>query len=156
MKKIILLFTFILFAVMAVGQNSIYKQKDTKLITSEPSAAGKDSVTYTLQAEWDWSVQILPALGAGCDSIYTSVKIYVSNSDADDSWTAINMNDTYTSAIDTLTEANIAIGAAWLHSTTSFQHSRIKVLLECLDDTPEDNTYYIYFLANPNYTWIIR
>jgi len=153
MKKIILLFTFILIATLAIGQNSIYKQKDAKLITSSPELAGKDSVTYTLQAEWDWSIQILPALGAGCDSIYTSVKIYVSNSDPDDAWTAINMNDTYTSAINTLTEANIAIGAAWLYSTTSFQHSRIKVLLECLDATPEDNTYNVYFLAKPTYTW---
>ena len=153
MKKIILLFTFILIASLAIGQNSIYKQKDTKLITSTPELAGKDSVTYTLQAEWDWSIQILPALGAGCDSIYTSVKIYVSNSDPDDAWTAINMNDTYTSAIDTLTEANIAIGAAWLCTKTAFQHSRIKVLLECLDETPEDNTYNVYFLAKPTYTW---
>ena len=154
MKKIILLLMFIFFAVIAVGQNSIYKQKDTKLITSSYVTAGKDSVTYTLQAEWDWSIQVLPALGEGCDSIYTFVKIYVSNSDADAVWTDIACNDTYAdSKKDTITTDNITTGDAWLFDTTDFQHSKIKVLLECIDNTNEDNTYYIYFLAKPSYTW---
>lgn len=155
MKKILFFCAFILLAAIAVGQNSIYKQKDTKLITSTPVTAGKDSVTYTLQAEWDWSIQILPALGAGCDSIYTSVKIYISNSDADAVWTAISdINDTYTASSDTLTNADIALGSAWLtYSTIPFQHSKIKVVLECLDKTPEDNYYYVYFLAKPDYVW---
>jgi hypothetical protein len=155
MKKIILFCAFILLAAIAVGQNSIYKQKDAKLITSTTTTAGKDSVTYTLQAEWDWSIQILPALGAGCDSIYTSVQIYISNSDADAVWTAISdINDTYTASIDTLVTGNIATGSAWLtYSTTPFQHSKIKVVLKCLTKTGEDNTYNVYFLAKPDYVW---
>ena len=155
MKKFILFIAFIFIATITFGQNSIYKQKNTKLLTSSYVTAGSDSVIYTLQAEWDWSIQIRARYGTSCDSIYTSVKIYISNSDPDAVWTIISdINDTYTASSDTLTNTNALVNNAWLtYSSNPFQFSRIKIVLLCLDNTNEDNYYDIYFLAKPDFVW---
>jgi hypothetical protein len=155
MKKFILFICLILAGSMAFGQNSIFKLKTTKLLTSSYTTAGSDSVIYTLQAEWDWSIQIRARYGTSCDSIYTSVKIYISNSDPDAVWSIISdINDTYTASSDTLTNTNALVNNAWLtYSSIPFQHSRIKIVLLCLDNTNEDNYYDIYFLAKPDFVW---
>lgn len=169
MKKIVFLLAFILMASFAMGQSSIVKQFTKKTISSDYTAAGKDSVTYVLQANQDWSLQILPKLAAAADSIYTSVKVYVSNSDGANTqstdlgtnWTLIRVNDNAlytTSKADTLVTTNAtANGNAWLYSSTSgFQNVRIKVVLLCLDNTLEDNVYYINFVTKPEIATVMR
>jgi hypothetical protein len=169
MKKIVFLLAFILMASFAMGQSSIVKQFTKKTIASDYSAAGKDSVTYVLQANQDWSLQILPKLATAADSIYTSVKVYVSNSDGANTqttdlgtnWTLIRVNDNAlytTSKADTLVTTNAtANGNAWLYSATDgFAHVRIKVVLLCLDNTLEDNIYYINFVTKPAIATVMR
>lgn len=74
MKKIVFLLAFILMAGFAYGQSSVVKQFTKKTILSDYSAAGKDSIIYVVQANQQWSLQILPKLAVAADSIYTSVK----------------------------------------------------------------------------------
>jgi hypothetical protein len=169
MKKIVFMLAFILIAVMAFGQSSIVKQFTKKTLTSTYAITGKDSVTYTLQGYQDWSLQIIPKLAAGSDSIYTSVKVYVSNSDGANTqttdlgtnWTLIRVNDNaaYTSSkADTLLTTHVtANGNAWLYnSTTAFYNVRIKVVLLCLDNTNESNVYYMNFVTKPSIATVIR
>jgi len=169
MKKIVFLLAFILMASFAMGQSSVVKQFTKKTITSDDQLAGKDSVIYVLQAYQDWSLQIFPKLGSGCDSIYTSVRVYVSNSDGantqttdlGNNWTLIRVNDNAlytTSKADTLVTTNAtANGNAWLHNETDgFANVRIKVVLLCLDNTNEDNLYYINFLTKPAIATVMR
>jgi hypothetical protein len=159
MKKLFVLIAFLMIAVIAMGQNSITKEKRSITLTSSYVTAGSDSAIFVLQPQNDWSIQIKPRLGASADSIYTSVRIFVSNSDGDPVWTAINCNDTYTATTDTLVTANASLTtyAAWKKDCPSeFYNVRLKVLLTCLDNTNEDNYYYVYFVAKPNVTWMNR
>lgn len=169
MKKIVFLLAFILMASLTYGQNSVIKQFSKKTITSDYALTGKDSVTYVLQANQDWSLQILPKLAAGCDSIYTSVKVYVSNSDGANTqstdlgtnWTLIRVNDNVaytTSKADTLVTTNAtANGNAWKYDAADdFVNVRIKVVLLCLDNTNEDNVYYINFVTKPAIAVMMR
>lgn len=169
MKKIIFLLAFILMASLTYGQSSIVKQFTKKTLTSSFAAAGSDSVTYVVQANQDWSLQIFPKLAAGCDSIYTSVKVYVSNSDGANTqttdlgtnWTLIRVNDNAlytTSKADTLVTTNAsANGNAWLYAATDgFAYVRIKVVMLCLDNTNEDNVYYLNFVTKPAIATVMR
>jgi hypothetical protein len=169
MKKIVFLLAFILMASFSYGQNSIIKQFSKKTLTSTYASAGKDSITFVLQANQDWSLQILPKLAANADSIYTSVKVYVSNSDGANTqttdlgtnWTLIRVNDNAlytTSKPDTLVTTNAtANGNAWIHNETDgFQNVRIKVVLLCLDNTNESNVYYINYVTKPAIATVMR
>jgi ABC-type maltose transport system permease subunit len=165
MKKIVFLLAFIFLASFVSGQNSVIKQFAKKTITSDYALAGSDSVIYVLQAQQDWSLQIKPVLGAGCDSIYTSVRVFVSNSDGANTqstdlgteWTEIRVNDNalYTTSLgDTLVTATATSAyKSWLVDKTSFANVRIKVKLLCLDNTNEDNIYYIAFVTKPDMVW---
>jgi hypothetical protein len=154
MKRIIFLTLFILIGFVASAQNSMLKTRWIKTLTSSYSSAGTDSVVFSLQPNWGYALQIRPTLGSGCDSIYTSVKMYVSNSDGDAAWTPIaDINDTYTASSDTLVTANSVLNAAWMTYATTFQYVRVKVVLLCLDNTNEDNQYRVYLVAKPTYVW---
>lgn len=169
MKKIVFLLAFILMASFVSGQSSIVKQFTKKTISSDYSAAGEDSVTYVIQANQQWSLQILPKLATAADSIYTSIKVYVSNSDGANTqstdlgtnWTQIRVNDNAaytTSKADTLLTTNVtANGNAWLYNAASpFYHVRIKVVLLCLDNTNEDNVYYMNLVTKPAIATVMR
>ena len=167
MKKIIVCLAFVLMASSLIGQQSVVKVFNLKTITSDDQLAGKDSVTYVLQAQQDWSLQIRPKLGTGCDSIYTSVRVFVSNSDGVNTqtgdlgteWTEIRVNDNalYTTSIgDTLVTANATSAyRAWLVEKSDFGQVRIKVLLTCLDNTDEDNLYYMVFVTKPSVAMVM-
>jgi hypothetical protein len=53
MKKIFVLFAFLVLASITYGQNSVMKFFNSKTITSDYALAGKDSITYVIQAQQD-------------------------------------------------------------------------------------------------------
>jgi hypothetical protein len=164
MKKFFyFLFAFVFLAISAQAQVAV-KTKYSKTVIGNQAAAGVvDTTVIALDPQNDYSIQIRPRLGGltlvpatPADSIYTSVKLYVSNSSADPSWTQIACNDTYTTGApalaDTLVTANASLStfAAWkIPTQTDFAHARLKVVLTTLAKTNETNYYYIYFVAKP-------
>lgn len=157
MKKILFLLSFILITTVSFGQDSQVKTRWLKTLTSSYLVAGSDSVVFPLQPNWGYALQIRPVLATGCDSIYVSVKGYISNSDGDAAWTPIaDINDTYTAVADTLVTANATLNGAWMTYTTTFQNVRVKFVFLCLDNTNEDNVLRVYLVAKPNYTWTNR
>ena len=158
MKKVFILCTLLMFAVAMSAQSgqTILKQTVSKTLTASYAAIAKDSVTFEIQSLRDISIQIKPTLAAGADSVYTTVKAYVSNMDGSTatSWTPIYCNDTYDVFGDTLLRANAAVANnAWSISKTSLSNVQIKFIITNLDNTNEDNVFKFYYVAKPAYTF---
>ena len=170
MKKILFLlfaFTFLVGYIDVSGQAAV-NVKYSKTFIGNPAAAGTtDTTVIALAPDYNYSIQIKPRLGvitgsaSAADSIYSSVKLFVSNSATDPAWTPIACNDTYTtgasSMADTLVTATASLTtyAAWryLPTLSGFRGARLKVVLTQLAKTNETNYYYIYFVAKPSYAW---
>ena len=160
MKKIILLLIFGLFMGLTYGQ-SIMKQRVARTITlaTDVAAGTLDSVVFKINPLWEYSVQVRPVLGAGADSIYTSIRTFVSNSDSYAGWTEIRCNDNalYTAVKgDTLVTANATLNGAWMFNPDPilWRYVRLKLLLTILAKTNEDNRYDFYLVAKPPTVWM--
>lgn len=157
MKKIFVLCTLLMFAVAVSAQSgqTILKQYVSKTLTATYTALAKDSVTFEIQSLRDVSIQVKPVLGAGCDSIYTTIKAYVSNDDSGSGWTPLQFNADYsTKMFDTLRTVNATTGNnAWSISKTSLGNVKIKIIIKNLDNTNEDNVFKFGFVAKPAYTF---
>ena len=164
MKKY-LLFLFLGFIpLMLMGQPAIYKRYDIKTlyvpVTQAWAAAtsGKtDSVTYNIQAPAYLSLQVQP-VSNGSDSIYATIKGYVSNTDSTANiWTQIKINDNSATTYgkgDTLVIGNssLANNSAWKYDNgdVCFQNVRFKVVVTQLAATHKSVRYKFYFVAkNP-------
>lgn len=156
MKKICLFVILIFMAAVSFGQGmpSIYKVTDHFHITGNHAAAGvADSTIIKMQAGWDYSIQVWPHLAVSADSIYSTIKLYQTNSDGINAWSAIRINDNAlytTSMFDTLVTANATNGAFYLFSADEFEGVRMKIVITTLAKTNEDNDYTIYFVAKPS------
>jgi hypothetical protein len=156
MKKLVFLLAFIFVTAISFGQSqpSILKQTKHFHITGNHAAAGvADSMIVVLQPDWLYSVQVWPHLAASADSIYSTVKLYQTNSDGVNAWSAIRINDNalYTASVfDTLVTGNATNGAFWLYKAEDkFTGVRMKLVITTLAKTNEDNDYTIYFIAKP-------
>ena len=157
MKKIFVLCTLLMFAISVSAQSgqTILKQTVSKTLTATYTALAKDSVTFEIQSLRDVSIVVKPTLGAGCDSIYTTIKAYISNDDSGVAWAPLQFNADYsTKMFDTLRTVNATTGNnAWTISKTSLGNVKIKLIIKNLDNTNEDNVFKFYYVAKPAYTF---
>lgn len=157
MKKVFVLFALLMFALAMSAQSgqTILKQTVSKTLTASYTAIAKDSVTFEIQSLRDVSILISPALGAGCDSIYTTVKAYVSNDDGGVGWAPLQFNNDYsTKMFDTLRTVNATTnGNDWIISKTSLGNVKLKIIFRNIDNTNEDNIFRFYYVAKPAYTF---
>lgn len=157
MKKIFVLCTLLIFAISVSAQSgqTIIKQTVSKTLTSAYNSIGKDSVTFEIQSLRDVSIIVKPTLGAGCDSIYTTIKGYVSNDDSGVAWAPLQSNPDYsTKMFDTLRTVNgTTANNAWVLAKTSLSNVKVKFIIKNIDNTNEDNVFKFYFVAKPAYTF---
>jgi hypothetical protein len=129
------------------------------LLGNAAAAGAKDSITITVNPMWDISMQVFPVFcttPVAGDSIYVSLKAFVSNSLADEVWSPlVGFNDTYSTVYgDTLLiKTTIPTQSVWRYSKTEFPNARLKVLFTTLAKTNENNIYKIYFIAKPQSAW---
>jgi len=133
MKKVFVLCTLLMFALAVSAQSgqTILKQTVSKTLTASYAAITKDSVTFEIQSLRDVSIIITPVLGAGCDSIYTTVKAYVSNDDSGVGWAPLQFNADYSTVMfDTLRTVNATTnGNDWIINKTSLGNVKMKIIM---------------------------
>ena len=144
MKKIFVIgFLLLLGCFITQAQSSIVKGVCTAVTINGAhgtAASTNVDIPVSLQSEWDWSLQVIPAIGAKLtpDSTYATFKVFASNSDATAVWSEIK------SKRDTLTNTTVALSPGKLIEGTDFQNVRLRLQINrpLSKDTLKYTVYY--------------
>ena len=136
MKKLIILFAFILSGLLVTAQSSTVWHNAPQLAAVTLNGTGTGTITFPIvMGEYDVSLQLIPALaGAGSDLTFSHI-VYQSNSAGAAVWTALSAADT----VSTVTDAD------GLYEITDFQGMRLKVICTGIgSDTSTVTPYWVY------------
>jgi len=144
MKKIFVIgFLLLLGCFVTQAQSSVVKGVCTPVTINGAygtAASVNVDIPISLQSEWDWSLQVIPALGAKLtpDSTYATFKVFVSNSDGTAIWSEIE------SKRDTLDNTTVALSPGKLIEGTDFQNVRLRLQINrpLSKDTLKYTVYY--------------
>lgn len=153
MKKILIVLFLFMTAIYVQAQNPTIIQGESAITymagsataaTSDSIEVGKANTYQVLNGEYDWSLQIIPVQYGTLtsDSVYATIKLFVTNKDNDNEWSEPTMWVTNVSSTaptptvgkvyqyrDTIANTTVSLSPGIVLSGQDFQYKRMKVLV---------------------------